>query len=1078
MFRSLIHIKLFSQWTGVIIWLLICCNIEVHGQDRKIGLDPEKNIKQFVIEQWTSKEGLPINSLTHALHSSNGFLWLSTYNGLIKFDGYQFEIYNKSNFPPFNNNGVHRTFEGRDGQIWICTSGSGLIRLDDQGYKVYNKQQGLPQSIRDGYADGDTIWVGSVNDGLYRIVNEEVEKINYQTVSGVTIFNIQKDPKGALWFSSDGKGITRYYKGEFSTMNQYGTQISSVQSLYCSKSGVNWIGTFEGLIKYENEQFELIDALAGNIVNDILEDDYGFFWMATNKGIARLNGATNEVEFLDEDSGLPGKEFNSITFDFENNLWFTSSRDGLLRFRSGEFTIYSKSQGLSSERVNAMLETDNGILVGTENGGVHVIKEDTVLQYALNTDLLKSRIRDLFIDDENNLWLSSYLGLLKVNNEGERLYTKDDGLPTNQMRGAVQDSNGILWIATRNAGVIKWKGLNDYSVIDKTNGINSNFIMSIRLDKQGRVVLSTNGGGVSIIDNSGVITNYGEKEGVLGNIIFSTYDDGDQLWVSTNSGVHIIKNGQVITSPPGAGLLGEAIFDILEDDNGGVWVTSSQGIIKVAKVEFLNFLTGITDNIQYRIFNENDGLINRECLGAVLSLKTEDGRLWVPTIDGLAMIDPVDLDESKVTLTPYITRFMVDNNEQTIKDDLMIMPGKKRYAFDFTSPTFVNSKEIKFKYFLENYDTEWNTTSGIDRNAQYTNLPYGKYVFSVSVADSHGQWSENTASMSFEIQPHFYQTLPFILVEVIVVISLIFGIYKWREGVVQREKRKLENTINERTTQIEQQKEEISTQRDTLEENLSFLKEAQGTISEQNARLTEYNEQLEVKVNDRTQELKVAIDDLIKTNEELDRFVYSAAHDLRGPVSRLLGMCNLARVDSEYLNSVLFQENLADTTLEMDQLIRRLISVNEVKNKKQKQEQVNLDEIIKRSFEQERDDNTKLQLNLEKVEYHSDAVLLNILFRNLFSNAVRYQDLNSQEKFINVESVVLDGQLTITVVDNGIGVDRSIGESIFDMFYKGVNHTKGFGLGLYESRIIVENLGGSIRWVDAQNTTFEIKIPL
>lgn len=1057
----------------------------IEAQQNISGLTPEKKLDQFLIEQWTSLDGLPTNSLSSAMFSDRGFLWIAGYNGVVRFDGYEFKVFDKSNTPALNTNAIYSAFQDEQHRIWICTNGSGVLRLEKGEFIKPFDDENLPKSVVKGLSDGEVIWLGSVNEGLYKYENGEITAVNFPDVMNVTILDIKRDNEGAIWVCTDGKGVTRIYKGIFTSYREVvGGGNDRFQSLHIDRMGRTWVGSFEGLFYIEEGKMISVDELDGSLINSIAEDIYGNLWVTTNNGIVRRNANTHEFEFLDENTGLPGTEFTHVVLDESNNLWFTSSRDGLFRISSGSFLNFTEAQGLSTNKINSLLEmSDKSILVGAENGKIFRIDSGVVSEFDIKFKFPKTRIRDLFIDSKEVLWVSTYFGLLRKEGNSEKLYTTLDGLPTNQIRSVREGSNGDLIIATRNSGIIKWDQKDSFEIFDIEKGLKSNFITALAIHEKGTIITGSNGGGLSLIDPSGVITTYGVEDGIPHGVIFKIHIDGEDIWIATNTGICVLKDSKIYAKTTREGLPTDSFFDIIEAEDGLFWLPSASGIYSIHKKDLLAFMLNENENISFDVYTENDGLINRECIGATQSMATSDGSLWFPTLGGLAMLNPDELRISSIVPQVYIDKFLINEKELDIDENIVMGSTKGRYVFEFSAPEFISPTKTKFKYILEPYDSAWTVLSGRERKIEYTNIPYGKYVFKVMTNNGKGEWNKESANINFEVLPYWYETVWAKVSVTVLFLAFLYLIYLWRLIIDKREKEKLELVIKERTTKIELQKEEIKEQRDSLGESFDQLKKAEDIINHQNNQLKGNNNELEKIVAQRTADLKLVVNQLISANNELDQFVYRSAHDLRGPVSRLMGICNLVKADKEFIKDPLFIENLEATAYEMDNLIKRLIALNTVKNKEVEKETIDLkqlvEEVIKLMITGDKD--FKIKADVDPFAYESDALLIRVLITNAISNAIRYLDTSKEKHWINVKVKLLSSKndFEIVIEDNGIGVDELIKKSAFQMFFKGVNHSQGFGLGLYEVDNIVKRLGGKVCLdCDGGITTFRAVLPL
>ena len=1031
-------------------------------------LDLEQPLSQYMIKNWSSQDGIPSNALNNVTATKDGFLWLSGYNGISRFDGQEFVTYSKSNVPLLNSNTIYGLFEDDDGNKWVCTNGSGILKFSDGKFTNPFEGQDVPKTISRGIADGDVIWLGSYNDGLYKLKDGKITQVDFPDVQDVTILDIKKDRNGAIWICTDGKGVTRIVDGIFTSYRAIsGGASGRFRSIHIDQDGATWVGSYQGLYFLEDGKLSPIGILDGHPVNYITEDVYGNLWIAADNGIVRMHGITKEFEFLDKSIGIPGTEFTSIYIDDSNDLWFTSSRDGLFRMRSGNFKNYGVKQGLSSGKVNSMLEMENNvILVGTEDGGLFTIEDNKISEFEIKSNFPKTRIRNIYKDSKGVLWVSSYFGLFRKEGDKEKLYTTADGLPTNQIRGVIESADGHLLINTRNAGLIRWDQKDDFEIFNAESGVGSDFITAVNIHHKNVIVLGSNGGGLSLIDPSGLITNFGEEEGLPHSVIFSIYIDGENIWFASNSGLGLLKDSKIYTKNSTNGLPTESLFDITESDDGKFWVPSAFGIYTFDKLELLSFMMNESDVIEYDVYTEDHGMPTKECIGAVRSLKSADGKIWIPTVKGLTIIDPNNLVEQTKVPKVYLNRFLVNGTGVGVTEGVEIEAGKNRFTFEFTAPEYTNPASLQFKYRLESYDLDWNISSNKSRKVEYTNVPYGKYSFEVMASIDGKHWSKESATVTFSVLPYWYQTFWVISIFVLLILILIYIVHKWREGVREVDKLKLEQLITDRKRIVELQKEEIGAQRDNLKDSFLKLKEAQDKIEAQHTELSVINTKLEGKVARRTADLKMVVSQLISTNAELDQFVYRSAHDLRGPVSTLMGVCNLAKVDAGFINDPLFMETVEATATEMDALIKKLIELNSLKNGDLNVVNIDLKKLVAKIAQSQTigNEHIKIKNNVDPFIYASDVKLISVLLRNVINNAVTYRDKDRDDQYIKIRIKLLPSKnkFEIVVEDNGIGINESTKDSLFDMFFKGVVGMEGLGLGLYEVSLIVKRLGGEV----------------
>jgi len=294
----------------------------------------------------------------------------------------------------------------------------------------------------------------------------------------------------------------------------------------------------------------------------------------------------------------------------------------------------------------------------------------------------------------------------------------------------------------------------------------------------------------------------------------------------TGSGLSVIIDSKVYSLTTKDGFPEDAPVDILEDDIGGFWMPTPKGILKIKKQNLLDFISKKTKIFDYEYYGKFDGMSNEECTAATKSLKSLDGRLWFPTLGGVAMLDPLKVRMNPLPPPINIFKVTIDNNIEVSPRTLVtLLPEQQRIMFEYTALSFSSPEKIKFRYRLKNYDREW-IDAGNRRLAVYTNLPPNKYIFEVIAANEDGVWNKIGDNISLVVKPQFYQTRSFYIVAGLFFILATASLYMWRVNAIKLRSDELERLVARRTVELNAQKEEMEAQNKRIEEQREQLQEA------------------------------------------------------------------------------------------------------------------------------------------------------------------------------------------------------------------------------------------------------------
>jgi ligand-binding sensor domain-containing protein/serine phosphatase RsbU (regulator of sigma subunit) len=806
------------------------------------SLEPQKALTQYLIHKWTTENGLPSNTLSKIIQTKDGYIWLAGYNGLVRFDGTYFTTFNKKNTSAFQINSVGDLYESVDGKLWIGTAGGGLIIHEKDSFRILQTKTSFNYAVEKIFKDKtNKLWVGTRSEGVFAFEGGDFRTYNpIEPLHDVSIRTITQDNNGTLWFGTEGKGLVRLLPDE--TFDDFteadGLPSNVINYITIDRKNIPWIATNQGVAWFDGKKFNQINELKGVVINKILIDKYDCIWLATTKGLYRLRRRSDdswESEVLSEQNGLPYQEVTDMIFDKEGNLWLTTYRGGLCRLQDGKFTNFTERDGLVSQPISNVCEYKNGqMLVGTDVGIVHLISENRVSDFKIKANLGTERIRHLFRDSKQNIWVSTYQGLLKITPQGEEILLNEanEKLPDDQARVTYEDKKGNIWVGMRIGGLLKMPPTGDNKIYNRFNILRSNFIMSIAEDQKGNMVIGTNESGLMLLSPDEKTKLITTKDGLASNNILNTYIDANNtIWVATSGGLSVIMNDKIHSLSTKEGFPEDSPIDLIEDDLGVFWISTYRGILKIKKQNILDFIAKRTKVFDYEYYGKYDGMSNEECTGAAKIAKSSDGKLWFPTLGGVVMLDPVKIKINTLPPPVDIHRVMIDNNlEVSPRLPITLSPDQQRVTFYYTALSFTSPEKIKFRHRLKNYEEDW-IEGNEERQADYTSLPPNTYTFEVMAANEDGIWNKTGDNITLIVKPQFYQTKGFYLVTALFFVLATASLYVWRVNAIKQRSEELEHLVNVRTNELIAQKEEMEVQNKHIEEQKKRLEEAYDDIT-------------------------------------------------------------------------------------------------------------------------------------------------------------------------------------------------------------------------------------------------------
>lgn len=739
--------------------------------------------EHYVIRKWATAEGLPQNSVNAVLQSKDGYIWLGTQEGLVRFDGVSFRVYDKNNTKGLQSNHILCLFEDKEGTLWIGTYGGGLHSFKQGFVKSYLQGNELPADIIMSVTQDNRgiLWIGTGERGLWTY-DKGFFKICVlpSCINNVTVRKIYVSSNGSIWVGTEGAGLFKISNGIIESISI--KNVLSDKNIYAileDNKGLLWLGTGKGLIRYRNAIFENISKNEGpyeDLIRTICQDSEGALWVGTRrKGLYRLyNDQFCSWELNDNEFSI-----SIVMKDKEDNMWIGTNGGGLFQLRKAKVSVYLKKHGISNDVVwTTACDSFGRIWLGTSSG----ISCFSNGKFQAFDNLTKSMILALFPSIKSGLWIGTRGdGLMRIIN-GKAI--KYGGILSAKNVWAIQeDINECVWIGS-DVGLF---ALHNNKVVNYTidNGLPSNMVYSLLADGS-TLWLGTKEGLCRMAYSQFRVLS--KRDGLSSNVVVSLYQDKEEvLWIGTyGGGLNRLKDGKFTAFTKKEGLFDNVVFQIVEDKIGDLWMSSNNGIFSVSKKELNDFAESRVDSFSCKSLGTADGLVSVECNGGTqpAGCLGFDGKIWFPTIKGIAIIDPYKITLNKVIPPVTIEETLINGN--LVKQDSLseFGPGRGDLEIHYTALSFVAPEKVFFKYRLEGFDSDW-VEAGTRRTAYYTNIPPGKYSFRVIACNNDGVWNNKGAVFDFGLKPHWYQTYFFYLFCVLTLFLILFALYRVRIKVIE-----------------------------------------------------------------------------------------------------------------------------------------------------------------------------------------------------------------------------------------------------------------------------------------------------
>jgi len=764
------------------------------------ALDHSLDISQYAHTSWKVRDGFTKGLIVAIAQDPDGYLWLGTEFGLARFDGVRAVPWQPPTGQQLPSNNIQSLLFARDGTLWIGTL-SGLASWRDGKLTTYPEMAG--QIVISLLQDRESaIWAGGARlpagGKLCSLRNARTDCYGGDGALGVGIFGLYEDTLQNLWLGTN-KGFWRWKPGppQFfpappDTYGVRGLGEDDEHALLISLEG--------GIRRFMNGHFEAHQLPYRGLttwVRQIFRDRERSLWIATfTHGLVHVH--QGKVDTFSSSDGLSGDSVYSILEDREGNVW-VATNNGIDQFRAYSVPTISIKQGLGNTFVVAALAARDGSVWIARANGLDRWDQDKIFAYRTsNGDRKPGRTlapSSLFEDSSGRIWAATNREFVYLDH-GRLVSVR--GYPGGFVRGIAEGPTGHLWVASDQSGLLQifqgkvvqqlsWSGLGFEKYGDA---------LAADPAKEG-LWIGFWQGGIAYVANGKVQASYSVAEGLGQGIVnHLRIDSGGALWAATDGGLSRIQDGHVSTLTSRNGLPCDGVLWTIEDDERAVWLYMPCGLVRIAREELDAWVAGTKMTVKTRVLDASDGVGTHNWARAYGPpvTKTQDGKIWFTTSDGVSIIDPHHVAINSLPPPVHIERIMADDKPYNPATGLHL-PSRVHYlTIDYTALSFTVPEKVRFRYRLEGLDPGWREVIN-DRKVQYSNPPPGHYRFRVIAANNSGVWNEQGDTLEFDIPPAWYQTLWFRALCAVALFLFLWWAYLLRVRHLRDQERKLRDVI-------------------------------------------------------------------------------------------------------------------------------------------------------------------------------------------------------------------------------------------------------------------------------------------
>ncbi|MBL8113783.1 MAG: hypothetical protein JNK60_12955 [Acidobacteria bacterium] len=1027
------------------------------------ALDPSKALTQFRHDSWEIEQGLPQNSVFAIAQTPDGYLWLGTAEGLVRFDGVRFTVFGRRRDPAVAWSYVSALLVDRKGKLWIGTEGAGLVTMEGGTFQdvprtlVPTRRISALLETRDG-----AIWIGTDGQGCLRLEGKDVRTFtDREGLASNRVNAFSQAPDGTLVIGTEA-GVSLWNGTAMKSLRTADGLVHDRVRTVLAEAGGILVGTDPaGLSRVTPGGIvnEPIPGLPSSGFRALLRDRSGTLWAGIyGGGICRLDASG--FSCLGADRGLSSNSVYSLLEDREGNLWIGTLGRGLNRLRDGLLTPVGVPEGLADDNIRAVLEDRKGDLwVGSEGGGLSVVRGGRVVAtYTTKEGLPDGRVYGLAEDPlDGSIVVAVVAGRLSRIREGRVVAGEWD---VEDVHEIVFDAEGTLWVGTFRAGLWRFPRKGPPTRFTAKDGLSNDRILTVLPDRRGNVWVGTSGGGIDRIAG-GKITTLSTANGLPNDYVYDLLeDDAGVIWAATGGGGLVrIVNADAAALPRARaitmkhGLVDDLLYGLVLDLHGDLWMSCNRGVFRAPLAGLRAVAEGRATSVPSLGYGTADGMRSPECnAGGSPAFRGRDGRLYFPTIRGIVAIAPerTKIDPSPVPVV--IEELLVDGLNVPLGTGraVKLPPGSAQIEVRFSSTRLRVPERLRFRTRLEPLESGWVDVAG-RRSVYFPHLRAGSYSLVISARNEDGVWDEKGTRLAFAIAPRFVETGFFLVLVGALVTGVAALLYRQRMRTLRARELELTNLVSLRTQDVEEalRKEAV----------------ARAEAEKERERAEEANQAKSAFLANMSHELRTPLNAIIGYAEMLAEDAASRGeHDTKSDLSRihgagrhLLGLINdildLSKIEAGRMEILLEVVTVAPLLASVVETVKPLVAA--------------------------RGNRIQVEPAPADLAVLADTVRLRQVLLNLFSNAAKFT-----ENGVITVTLRQEGSLVfLKVSDTGIGMSPEQQARLFQPFVQADVGTSrrfgGTGLGLVISRRFCQMMGGDVllESVEGQGSTFTVRLP-